>query len=95
MSNEQLQILLLGLLAELDAAIDGARNAMPGAAERETSVDWVVKPENVGKILLFTPIEETHEPHTIYGEYLALVPLIALRDAWQERVAMLVTGEAS
>jgi len=95
MTNEQLYLLLTTMLAELDAAIDGARNAMPGAAERETLSGWRTKAEYVGKILLFTPIEETHEPHTIYGEYLALVPLVALRDAWQERVDMLVTGEAS
>lgn len=94
MTNEQLQLLLLGWLAELDAAIDGAREAMPGAAERETLDQWVKRPEYADR-LVWIETNTTHEWRTVPGEYLALVPLVALRDAWQERVDMLGNGEVT
>lgn len=95
MTNEQLYTLLSGLLSELDTAIDEAREAMPEDAEREVYTEWRVKPENRGKIFTLTPIEETHDLHTVNGEYTALLPLVALRDAWQERANVLVNDEVS
>lgn len=93
MTNEQLQLLLLGWLAELDAAIDGAREAMPGAAEREQWREWRTKAEYIGTYkAMFDLTGETREAYQYEGEYLALVPLVALRDAWRGRVDMLTTG---
>lgn len=93
MSNEQLALLLSGLLDELDAAIDRAREAMPDSAERETSQEWLRKPEYAGE-WLFVANEKTCDLVTVEGDYLALLPLKALRDAWRERFGIL-ESEAS
>lgn len=94
MTNEQLHIYLAGLLAELDTAIDATRDLLPEDAERETEQAWRRRPEYEGALLWF--FDETKcERVTVTGEYLALTPLVALREAWQERMDVLVSTEAT
>lgn len=89
MNNNQLTLLLNGLLAELDTAIDAVREVMPEGAERKKLTTWELKDEYRGKLLLFLPIEQTHDEVVVEGEYAAIEPLEALRDEWTARFAVL------
>lgn len=91
MTNEQLSVMLLGLLSELDTVIDEARAAMPEAAEREQYAEWERKPEYRDALFLFHVDERTHDKVTRQGEYVALLPLVALQEAWAERFGALET----
>ena len=93
MTDNQLTLLLHGLLAELDAAIEAARDAMPEDAERVQQIEYRVKTEYAKRVLLFEPIEQTHDKVTIEGDYTALAPLVALWDAWAERFEALGDDE--
>lgn len=94
MTNEQLQVLLMGMLGELSAAIDAAGDAMPKDAEREVHEEIRVKPEYRNDALAyFNPNKK--ERVEVQGDYVAMLPLTALRDAWIERVGILTKGETT
>lgn len=95
MTNEQLRVMLAGMIDELSAAIDAASSVMPANAERETIVTYETKPEYIGKMAsVFDLTGETKERVERPGEYVALIPVIALRDAWVERFEMLTKGDS-
>lgn len=84
MTNQQLTLLLNTLLAELDTAIEAARDAMPEGAERTQHTEYELKPEYMGKYLIFDPISVTHNEIMVDGDYTAIAPLTALRGEWAE-----------
>lgn len=96
MTNEQLALLMDGWLAELEVAIDEARDEMPEGAERVKHSSWQLKPEFVGTAYVLYvashPVSDTHDKVETDGEYVALLPLTQLYDRWMARRADLVNG---
>ena len=88
MTDAQLELLLDGLLAELETAIEAVRGLMPEDAEVTTSEQWRLKPEYLKKMVFF-PDESMKEFYTVKGDYIALEPLTGLLEAWRQRIRIL------
>ncbi len=83
MTNEQLCLLLQGMIDELTFALSAAHDAMPVDAEQVTR-----RIPKKSAPLVFGNPDDYHDVST--GDYVALVPFDELRDRWQERVDKLV-----
>lgn len=91
MNNQQLYVLLMSMIAELDNAIADAESKMPEDAEREQIEGKKLKDEYVGRLGIYIS-DGYYETYTVQGNYVALEPLAALRERWDDRIKMLLSG---